>query len=357
MSSSKKQLEAKDRNRISPGRISKYTLLLFFSFALSGALTSPINSQEDKWLDLVVTKPSGFVNWTTRTMTAVGHGLYPGSAKTIAQKRALSIVAARKDAQRNLLLIASGIDVDDETRVLDFVKKNKEFKLKLEGFIRNAEVISEKSDDANEISSITMRMPIDGVDSLNAILLSDKVENIKIQKERNKGSDEADGNNEEIVIDARNTGLSPAMFPVVYDESNQVLYDLNSVDVNAALTNGLGVYVVIDDSGNVMNPLLRHDFEKFALTDYIRPLLNNGIPTSVAFAKESKKIVFKATGASGKNKVNVILSDEDSKKIRSSAEIKNALKSCKITFIVDKRVAGKEGRMPNWVPVKWTYSH
>jgi hypothetical protein len=61
---------------------------------------------------------------------------------------------------------------------------------------------------------------------------------------------------------------------------------------------------------------------------------------SIARAVESKVLKFKVLKVNGEIMANVVVSRNDARAIRSSAKIQRLLKTCHVTFVVDKQIAG-----------------
>ena len=116
---------------------------------------------------------------------------------------------------------------------------------------------------------------------------------------------EAPDGNTGLIIDARGLGLSPAMAPKVVDEADKLVYGAKIVSREAAVTHGIAVY--------------EKDLETAKKNDRIG----------------DNPLVIKGTKAKGRNKTNVVVSDDDGAKARKAAEGQSFLNQCKVVVVVD----------------------
>ena len=185
--------------------------------------------------DPVIEKSSGgWVNWDRQVIKAVGHGILPGDAENEAQARLMARSAAIADAYRNLAMVTKGVRVTGETYVKNFITESDEVRLKIEGFIRGAEIVSEKqlSDRSFEV---IMQAPLVGEDGLLAGIASE------VPCEGQPAS-ETDGEFTGLLIDARGLGVKPAMSPKVYDEDGSEVYGTVKCSPDFAIEVGIAGY-------------------------------------------------------------------------------------------------------------------
>ena len=79
--------------------------------------------------------------WYMNTVKATGSGVPPSGKVGTAQGKRMAELAARRDAQRNLLEQILGVKIDSETKVRDFVTESDKIRSKVEGFIRGAYIV------------------------------------------------------------------------------------------------------------------------------------------------------------------------------------------------------------------------
>ncbi|ODS34105.1 MAG: hypothetical protein SCARUB_00778 [Candidatus Scalindua rubra] len=148
----------------------------------------------------------GTVNWETRFITA--KGMVPITIP-ITKNEALARRGAVLDAQRRLLEIVKGVQIDSKTVVSDLMEVSDVVKSKVSGVVSNAEIIDEKKDNGNYV--VTMQAPMG--DFISVI-----IEETKIPRPDFLESSEYTG----LVIDARGLNLEPAIFINIYNDKDGV---------------------------------------------------------------------------------------------------------------------------------------
>jgi len=177
----------------------------------------------------------GWINWERQVLKAVGHGVLPGDAENEAQARLMGRAAAIADAYRNLASVINGVRVSGETLVRNFVTESDEVRLKIEGFIRGAQIVSERQLPDRSFEVI-LQVPLVGNDGLMSGLASEVL----------PGGDQAargdGGETTGLIIDARGIGVKPAMSPKVYDEDGNEVYGTVNVSPDYAIEVGIAGY-------------------------------------------------------------------------------------------------------------------
>ncbi len=158
----------------------------------------------------------GWINWEKQVMKAVGHGVLPGDAANQAQAKLMARQAAVADAYRNLASVTKGVRVTGQTSVKNFITESDDVRLKVEGFIRGAEVISEKQlEDAS--FEVILQAPLTGEGGLISGLKDELLTSSPVFA----GSS---GDPSGLLIDATGLGVLPAMSPKIYDEDGKEVY-------------------------------------------------------------------------------------------------------------------------------------
>jgi hypothetical protein len=177
------------------------TAFLNFSVAESGP-TKP-----NKYIKGEITKifkdgRIGIISWKTRYVTAKGMAPSPPNAYSPAQAQLSARTAAILDAQRYLLEVIQGVQVDVTTCVSDYMVSEVQRK-HIQGVIKDYEITNEDWDGG--IYEVTMQVPMG-----------------RLIKTFVHEKDETPNNRPTIytglVIDTREVNLTPAIFINIYNE-------------------------------------------------------------------------------------------------------------------------------------------
>ncbi len=296
--------------------------------------TAPVAlAQTAKPAPLVEQMSSGSVNWTSGWVKATGIGVPPATAgsagKAMAQRAAFSV------AVRNLLEVVKGVRIDAATLVENYIVQNDVIKSQVTGFVKGAQI--EKTIESPDGSvEVLVKAPLWGVNSLYDPFLDQLgVQDQKLPPE--PAEDSYTG----LVIDARGLGLKPACFPAVLDDKGETVYGPKTVDRAAAQKDGM-VHYMSAPKGADLSSL-------FGEGAYIVRPVDTTPPAPPREGRKPLKI--KGGDKAGALKANIIISNEDAKKIRDDSALSVALKRSRVTVVTDPLVGGMEGRLPGFEPL------
>lgn len=179
-------------------------------------------------------------------ITADGYGVLPtgipiGRAKIMARR------AAIVDAQRNLIETIQGTAVDSETTVNNFILTDDVVKTKVSGLIKGATVVDEELLEDN-MYRVVMSVPMYGVGSVaeiayDAVIGNNQPQNIPMADNAFIESyTPAENMYTGLVIDASGSELEKTFCPAIYDTNGRVIYGVNNVDKDYAISNGIVEY-------------------------------------------------------------------------------------------------------------------
>lgn len=179
-------------------------------------------------------------------VTADGYGVLPtgipiGRAKIMARR------AAIVDAQRNLVETIQGTAVDSETTVNNFILADDTVKTKVSGLIKGATVIDEELLEDN-MYRVVMSVPMYGAGSVaeiayDAVIGSNQPQNIPVaDNEFIESYVPTENMYTGLVIDASGSELEKTFCPAIYDTNGRVIYGVNNVDKDYAISNGIVEY-------------------------------------------------------------------------------------------------------------------
>jgi len=259
---------------------------------------------------------NGKVNWTQGYVEAIGIGAPPESSYGKPNARPLALRAGKLDAYRNLLEVVKGVRIDSTTEVKDFTVSNDTIRAQVEGLVKGAQVYKQDymSDGTVEV---TVRMSLGG-DLAQAVLPIPKVLKSEtfdrprgpLSPEPKKVVDAPPSSPQAMVftgmvIDARGIQARPAMAPKIVDESGQEVYGSMQVDREFAVQQGMSGYAR-DLSSAQSNSRVTNN-----------PVTLKGVKTD------------------GPGKSNIVISNADAQKIRSSAENLSFLKKARVMIVLD----------------------
>ena len=282
------------------------------TFGASSAMAAPADTTE---VAVNVTVQQGTIDWgqgSKSNVTAVGIGLPDNRGA------AMSRLAAIMDAQRNLLGIIKGVQVDSDTLMEELIVKSDTVKRSIGGLLQGAQIIDEGMN-ADGSYYVKMSVPLYGATgSLAAATLPEIVKDItptpipvvntkttvlKEQEVKKVRSASYTG----VIVDAGGMGLEPTFSPVIYDTNGRAVYGISNINPDLAISNGMVGYT-------------------------------NSVEKATGGSRAgSNPLVVKASGVRGGknsvNPVNVVVSPEDADRILLANEQSGILTSCSVVFV------------------------
>ena len=256
------------------------------------------------------------INWNkgaNSDVTAIGVGYPPENLGL--KGNSMARRAAMVDAQRNLLEITKGVQIDSDTTIENLTVSSDVVNSKVQGLLRGAQIYEEGNlDDGGYY--VKMRIALYGTNSLASVAMQEytkdiqpqefaEVEDTELSKKEVKQVRRAGYTG--VVVDAREMGLESTFSPAIYDENGRVVYGIANVDKDMVINKGMVDY-----------------------TDVLEAA------TSGSRAGDNPLVV-KAVGVKGGknsvNNVNVIVSVEDADKILLANEKSGMLDNMAVVFV------------------------
>ena len=260
---------------------------------------------------LIQVLEKGRINWSTRTATVKGMGVSKATDEGLSPA-ALSdgLGAARINAQANLLETISGIRIDTKTRIADRIAQRPDFSDGLVTLVQNADVTHQEyfSDGSVEIE-MTMKLSggfaqfvlpeeIQQVDSITAttgVTENTIVPSLKDDAKPYTG----------LIIDAIGIGAKPSLVPLIVDESGEIVYGPAFVSREFAVSRGM-----------------------------------SGFAATMAAARHDKRVgkrpmIVKAIRTHQRGKTDLVISNTDAARLRSSVVYLNFLKACQVSIVMN----------------------
>jgi hypothetical protein len=265
---------------------------------------------------LIEVLSSGRIDWRTGTVRAIGIGApaasdegKPADSPSDIQNTALRL------AHANLLQTLSAIRINASSRVADRMSRSASFRHGLASLARNATVTHQEylSDGTVEIE-LTMKLTggfdqfvlpeeIRQVESVTTVTANASAAAANQAAPTSAGTD--DGSYTGLIIDASEIDATPCLVPVIVDESGEVVYGPAFVSREFAVTRGISGYA----------PTLTAAREEKRVGT--RPMLVKAIRT-------------RSTG-----KTDLVISNADAARLRSSAAHLDFMKACRVIIVTN----------------------
>lgn len=240
----------------------------------------------------------GELDWTTGVLTATGIGVINPKAINVAQARAGCIMAATRYAQRNLLEMIQGVNIDSETTVENFITTSDIIRTNVQGVLRGAYPVGEPVYKADGSCEVTYAIKISGP-LANAILPPTGFGGN--QQEIPQGPQKVYSG---LIIDALGLGAVPAMSPKILDPDGNEVYGASFISRDYAVEQG-----VVGYAKNV---------EQARQNDRVG----------------SSPLIIKGIKVSGSKGADIVISKEDAAKLQDPKIDFGFLKECRVIIVL-----------------------
>ena len=287
----------------------KFNISSIFGFTLPLVLLLISVAVADDTLIQVFDK--GRINWSTRTATVKGTGT-PGAAVegqlAIAPLDVLG--AARVNAQANLLETISAIRINAVSRIADRMAQSVDFSDGLISLVQNADITHQEYSSDGTVE-IEMTMTLSGgfaqfvlpeeIRQVDSIKATTGVTKTPVSSSTEKDAKPYTG----LIIDAMDINAQPSLVPLVVDESGKTVYGPAFVSREFAVSRGM-----------------------------------SGFAATMAAARNDKRVgeqpmIVKATRAHITGNTDLVISNTDAARLRSSVVYLNFLKACQVIIVMD----------------------
>lgn len=247
----------------------------------------------------------GSIDWGQRSVTAVGIGA-PNPSMPEVTARPMAIRAARDVALRNALELIKGVQLSSATTVANFMVENDQIRTQVDGFIRRFEA-SEPRYMSDKTIEITVTIPLD--QELAQSLLPREITAAPVSLPPPPASYKAQSRVygfTGLVVDARGTGVVPALVPKILDEEGKEVYGSAYVSREWAVKWGMAGYAKTPEQALVF-------------VDRIG----------------SQPGMIKAMKATGASRTDLIISQADANDVRAASKSQKFLADCRVIILVD----------------------
>jgi hypothetical protein len=267
-------------------------------FASTGICQEKLTANE-----LVEKTGQGSINWTAGYVEAAGMGI--ASDQTVAKinSRPVALRAAKENASGYLLEMVKNVQIDSARKVNDFMLESDVVDAQINGIVQRA-VIADQLYMPDGTVEVKIRVPIYG--ELSNIILPAAFTKMNLKNEASSASAAPPTvTYSGIVVDARGTGIRPAMIPKIFDEAGKEIYSLASVDIRYAVRQGMSGYA--------------RDLEAAQKNE--RVAVN--------------PLIVRAIKSAGAAKTDLIISNADAGRIKNAVQSELLLKQCRVLIVAD----------------------
>jgi hypothetical protein len=258
----------------------------------------PVSGQTEAQVDFLEQLSTGFINWTSGSVTAKGIGSV-GSAI------------------RNAVQTAFQVRMNAGGRVADLTRPNINLRIEVEEMASAAEIIDQKklSDGSSEVTvkmelfggfaQLLLPTDIKQVESIKPLSRSQEMSGEKdMTVARRRAGIETDAYTG-LIVDARGIGARPAMVPMLLDENDKEVYGSAFVSREYAVQQGVCLYMRnVGDSANLVRVAPR-------------PLWVKGLRTKTRAG------------------CDIVISNADASKLRGASSHLSFLKQCRVIILMD----------------------
>lgn len=245
------------------------------------------------------------VNWNQgKNSDIVAVGISRSDERGMALAREAAIMAA----QRNLVSLVQGLQINSETTMRDLIIESDVVNRKVTGVLRGAQIVEENAMPDGGYY-VKMRVPLFGTSGSIAAAVMPSLVSQKTtpfpEVDESAVEANADIGYTGVIVDASGLGLEPTFSPVIYDDGGRAIYGIENLQYDAVISEGMVGYSQSTSEGVERagtNPLV-------------------------------VKAVEVRGGNNSANKVNVVVSTEDADKILRSNESNGILKQCAVVFV------------------------
>ncbi len=176
--------------------------------------------------DVCEATQNGEIDWSDNTIRATGMAVLDPNNPNTSQARLMAERAAIVIAQRNLLETVQGVRINSETRVENFMTDYDVIYTRVEGVVKNARQIgsSTYNEDAGTVE-VELEMEIHNDQGLSGALASalttQQIANTQMSSQTRDFLEQYSA----IVFNGSQAGLTPSMYPKIYDSNGNLLLD------------------------------------------------------------------------------------------------------------------------------------
>ena len=261
--------------------------------ALTFASSQGVVNQMDK----------GSINYSDRTISAIGIGFVPINAVNAGMARRLALRTAKQDALRQLIEIVNGVTLTSETTMSNAMVDDV-ISTKVQGFIRGARQIGDPKYLSDTSIEVEYSVPMSGISDIILPPANTAVAS-SLPSAGGAAPAPTSGAITGVIIDARGLNARPAMAPQILDQQGSAVYGPGKYSREYGVTNGVVGYSKTLEAAQ-KDPRVMGN-----------PLILKGISTA------------------GANRTDITISNADVSKLDGANRSYNVLQDCRVLILLD----------------------
>jgi hypothetical protein len=268
-------------------------LILFLTFSVVG--------YTDNSIEVIEQKENGSINWSRGVVQAKGIGIPLTKMPENSNDRTVALTDAKLNAFSIILKIIEELRINGTTVVGDYTTQDPAIMSRIENMVKNAKVV--KKEYLTD-GTVKIEMEVNLRGGFAQLVLPEDIkplDSITLVTMNKTSSPVFTG----LVVDAKGLGVRPVMVPRIIDENNQEVYGSAFVSREYAVQQGM--------SGYARN--LKEVLNNQRVADH--PLVVKGLKTL------------------GPGRSEIVISNADASKLRSTSESLYFMKKCRVIIVVD----------------------
>ena len=252
--------------------------------------------------DILINTGAGRVDYTTYTIYAdatadmiTDKALQPEAFLILQQQ-------AEEETIKTLYDTLARVSINSDYTIYNLMESDKDLTEKIMDSLNNARLLGVSYPTRTSVRVLM------ALDIITNNLISDFIKSVDAYKtEPIVTYFDAGEDYDSLVVDARNIGFNPSLFPTIYDEDGNAIYDIAYINKKSAATNG---YITYSTNSYLTN-------------ENIKNVIGTNPYNVVAWRTR------------GRLSSDLVIGNEDASIIMSGVKLKTALKNCKVVFIID----------------------
>ncbi len=287
---------------------------LVVAFVIVCVLISPVCSYGSATGALVETYEEGSINWTNGVITVQGIGAPLEKKTDQAEARNTALAAARQNGWQNLLKVAERVRITSNITVAYLAAKDDAISTKLEDMAKAAEVTRQEYLSDGTVA-ITLELSLHGgfaqmllpydIEQIETIKAGTADQGVSGEVSPRATSGQVPDVYTGLVVDTRGLAVSPALAPTIVDEKEQEVYGPGIVSREFAVQQGVSGYT-----------------RDLKIAQQAKRVLSTPLTVKALRIREHERS-------------DIVISNADAAKLRSSFEHLKFLKECRVVIVVD----------------------